>query len=66
MTISADKTKAVDSAMGQIERQFGKGAIMKLGARPVENIPVISSGSTYTPTLDLPPPPHFGSGSQTF
>jgi recombination protein RecA len=31
--------------MGQIERQFGKGAIMKLGARPVENIPVISSGS---------------------
>jgi recombination protein RecA len=31
--------------MGQIERQFGKGAIMKLGDRPVENIPVISTGS---------------------
>ncbi|WP_324292421.1 recombinase RecA [uncultured Desulfosarcina sp.] len=45
MTISPDKTKAVESAMGQIERQFGKGAIMKLGARPVVNIPVISSGS---------------------
>jgi recombination protein RecA len=45
MTISPDKTKAVDSAMGQIERQFGKGAIMKLGARPVSNIPVISTGS---------------------
>ncbi|MBC2710610.1 MAG: recombinase RecA [Desulfosarcina sp.] len=45
MTISPDKAKAVDSAMGQIERQFGKGAIMKLGARPVENIPVISTGS---------------------
>ncbi|MBR9986439.1 MAG: recombinase RecA [Desulfosarcina sp.] len=45
MAISADKTKAVDSAMGQIERQFGKGAIMKLGARPVVDIPVISSGS---------------------
>ena len=45
MTISTDKTKAVDVAMGQIERQFGKGAIMKLGARPVENIPVISTGS---------------------
>ncbi|MCB2145883.1 MAG: recombinase RecA [Deltaproteobacteria bacterium] len=45
MTISPDKTKAVDSAMGQIERQFGKGAIMKLGSRPVVNIPVISSGS---------------------
>jgi recombination protein RecA len=45
MSISPDKTKAVESAMGQIERQFGKGAIMKLGARPVENIPVISTGS---------------------
>ncbi|MDX2455668.1 recombinase RecA [Desulfosarcina sp.] len=45
MAISPDKTKAVDSAMGQIERQFGKGAIMKLGARPVVDIPVISSGS---------------------
>jgi len=45
MTIAKDKAKAVDSAMGQIERQFGKGAIMKLGARPVENIPVISTGS---------------------
>ncbi len=45
MTISSDKSKAVDTAMGQIERQFGKGAIMKLGSRPVENIPVISSGS---------------------
>lgn len=45
MTISPDKTKAVDAAMGQIERQFGKGAIMKLGARPVEDIPVISTGA---------------------
>ncbi|HSO19422.1 MAG TPA: ATPase domain-containing protein, partial [Desulfosarcina sp.] len=45
MAISQDKVKAVDSAMGQIERQFGKGAIMKLGSRPVENIPVISTGS---------------------
>ncbi|GAB6908497.1 DNA strand exchange and recombination protein with protease and nuclease activity [Desulfosarcina cetonica] len=45
MTISPDKAKAVDAAMGQIERQFGKGAVMKLGARPVENVPVISTGS---------------------
>jgi recombination protein RecA len=45
MTISPDKSKAVTSAMGQIERQFGKGAIMKLGDRPIENIPVISTGS---------------------
>lgn len=45
MTSISDKTKAVDAAMGQIERQFGKGAIMKLGARPVEDIPVISTGA---------------------
>ena len=45
MSTSVDKTKAVDSAMSQIERQFGKGSIMKLGSRPVVDIPVISSGS---------------------
>ncbi len=45
MTISSDKSKAVNAAMGQIERQFGKGAIMKLGDRPVEDVPAISSGS---------------------
>ncbi|WP_324292363.1 recombinase RecA [uncultured Desulfosarcina sp.] len=45
MTTNMDKAKAVDTAMGQIERQFGKGAIMKLGARPIENIPVIPTGS---------------------
>jgi recombination protein RecA len=28
-----DKQKALDSALAQIERQFGKGSIMKLGAR---------------------------------
>ncbi|MBW1847266.1 MAG: recombinase RecA [Deltaproteobacteria bacterium] len=40
-----DKEKAVESAMVQIERQFGKGSIMKLGSRPVIDIPVISTGS---------------------
>ena len=29
---NADKQKALDSALAQIERQFGKGSIMKLGA----------------------------------
>ena len=28
---AADKQKALDSALAQIERQFGKGSIMKLG-----------------------------------
>ncbi|MEJ2038512.1 MAG: recombinase RecA [Desulfosarcinaceae bacterium] len=45
MGSSVDKNKAVETAMGQIERQFGKGAIMKLGSRPIVNVPVIPSGS---------------------
>ena len=45
MSISPDKEKAVESAMVQIERQFGKGSIMKLGSRPVIEVPVISTGS---------------------
>jgi recombination protein RecA len=40
-----NKERAVESAMGQIERQFGKGAIMKLGSQPVVKVPVISTGS---------------------
>jgi recombination protein RecA len=45
MSTSVDKAKAVDSAMSQIERQFGKGAIMKLGGQPIVDVPVISSGA---------------------
>ena len=45
MTIAADKQKALDSAMAQVERQFGKGAIMKLGDRPIADVPVISTSS---------------------
>ncbi|MBW2517260.1 MAG: recombinase RecA [Deltaproteobacteria bacterium] len=45
MTISADKEKALETAMSQVERQFGKGSIMKLGSRPVVQVPVISTGS---------------------
>jgi recombination protein RecA len=37
--------KAVDIAITQIEKQFGKGSIMKLGERPIEDIPVVSTGS---------------------
>jgi recombination protein RecA len=40
-----DKQKAVQLAMDQIERQFGKGAIMKLGGRMIPEVPVISTGS---------------------
>jgi recombination protein RecA len=45
MSISPDKEKAVESAMMQIERQFGKGAIMKLGGSPIVDVTVISTGS---------------------
>ncbi len=45
MNISPDKQKAIESAMTQIERQFGKGAIMKLGSREVADVPVIPTGS---------------------
>lgn len=43
---TADKQKALDSALAQIERQFGKGSIMKLGAdSPVAEIEATSTGS---------------------
>jgi len=43
---TAEKQKALDSALAQIERQFGKGSIMKLGGdNPVTEIEAISSGS---------------------
>ena len=41
-----EKNKALDAAMAQIERAFGKGSIMRMGAKGVaEQIEVISSGS---------------------
>ena len=42
---SGEKQKALDSALAQIERQFGKGSIMKLGEGPVEAIEATSTGS---------------------
>lgn len=40
-----NKTKAIDMAVSQIERLFGKGSIMKLGEKPIEEVPVVSTGS---------------------
>ncbi len=43
---SSDKQKALDSALAQIERQFGKGSIMRLGGdNPVKDIEATSTGS---------------------
>jgi recombination protein RecA len=40
-----EKSKALDAAVAQIERAFGKGSIMRMGARPDQQIEVIPSGS---------------------
>lgn len=40
-----DKNKALDAALAQIERSFGKGSIMKLGQRETVDSEVISTGS---------------------
>src|SRR5437588_2501832 len=40
-----ERIRAVDLAMSQIEKQFGKGSIMRLGTREVVPISVISTGS---------------------
>jgi recombination protein RecA len=46
MKAELEKNKAVDMAMGQIEKQFGKGAIMRLGSEALTaDVPIISTGS---------------------
>ncbi|HQG66758.1 MAG TPA: recombinase RecA [Smithella sp.] len=40
-----DRSKAVDLAISQIEKQFGKGSIMKLGGSEKVDVPAISTGS---------------------
>ncbi len=40
-----DKLKALKSTLTQIEKEYGKGAVMRLGDHVVEQIPVIPSGS---------------------
>jgi recombination protein RecA len=45
-----DKDRAVEQAISQIERQFGRGSIMKLGGERILDVPAISTGSL---SLDL-------------
>ena len=40
-----DKTKQLDTALGQIERQFGAGTVMRMGEKRHEKIPSIPTGS---------------------
>jgi recombination protein RecA len=44
-TMDDNKRKALASALGQIEKQFGKGAVMRLGDRTDESIETVSTGS---------------------
>ncbi len=50
MATPDEKKKTIDSAVMQIQKQFGKGAIMRLGTDTVEAVPVISTG---TLSLDI-------------
>jgi recombination protein RecA len=43
--MTTDKTKAIETAVSQIERAFGKGAIMRLGGDHVVEVETISTGS---------------------
>ena len=40
-----DKSKQLDSALGQIERQFGSGTVMRMGEKRHEKVPAIPTGS---------------------
>ncbi|MFO7545398.1 MAG: DNA recombination/repair protein RecA, partial [Trueperaceae bacterium] len=44
------RKKALDTALSQIERQFGRGAVMRLGAEPVG---VLSAGVISTGSLSV-------------
>ncbi|WP_111643044.1 recombinase RecA [Marinimicrobium alkaliphilum] len=43
--MDANKEKALQAALGQIERQFGKGTVMRMGDKELVAIPSISTGS---------------------
>ncbi len=43
--MDANKEKALEAALGQIERQFGKGTVMRMGEDEREAVPSISTGS---------------------
>ncbi|KJS01276.1 MAG: recombinase RecA [Desulfobulbaceae bacterium BRH_c16a] len=45
VSVSKERVSSVDNAISQIQRQFGKGSIMRLGSKETENIPVIPTGA---------------------
>jgi recombination protein RecA len=45
MVAGPDRDKALDLALAQIDKQFGKGSVMRLGERPVMQMAIIPTGS---------------------
>ena len=43
--VDDDKKRALSMALSQIEKQFGKGSVMKMGDQPIARIPTVSTGS---------------------
>ena len=43
--IDPKRKAALDTALAQVEKSFGKGSAMRLGDRPEQNVEVISTGS---------------------
>ena len=44
-TMNEERKKALEAAMAQIEKQFGKGAVMKLGEVSTMNVEAIPTGA---------------------
>ena len=44
-TPASDKKKALQTALSQLDKTFGKGTVMRLGDRPEMNVEAIRSGS---------------------
>lgn len=51
--VNADKLKVLTAVMEKIEKDFGKGSIMRMNSTEVTDIPVIPTGSI---TLDMTRP----------
>jgi len=49
-TVSTEKQRALAAALGQIEKQFGKGSIMRMGDRAIEQVEVVPTGSILLDT----------------
>ena len=49
-----ERTKAIETALSQLEKQFGKGAVLQLGSRNALAVSVISSGAISVFQMDDP------------